>query len=213
VETNIPKEKIHHYWGHPTPEEMEKIRNSPHKDIILFGHFRYGIHKMYFLKDDQQQQSNNINNTANNNDDVKNGTQYSNGMDRNPPYSYACFFRNPVDRTISHYYYHKMSTTDKYHHYVLNKSLKEWVNESNAESYDIHLQFILGLGKQLLYYRMNGAFILNYILVGSYYNPEYQDHVKVPDPIIRHGWEYALPMGMHIIIIVMIYENNIHICK
>lgn len=57
--------------------------------------------------------------------------------------TYMTMLRNPVDRVISHYYYHLKSETDRFHALAANNPIETWVTLSFDANND-HVQFISG---------------------------------------------------------------------
>ncbi|EFA79705.1 putative cell number regulator [Heterostelium album PN500] len=48
------------------------------------------------------------------------------------PYSYMTMLREPVDRVISHYYYHRQNKRDPGHQLAMRNTFKEWLEKSPA---------------------------------------------------------------------------------
>ncbi|EGC32992.1 hypothetical protein DICPUDRAFT_81190 [Dictyostelium purpureum] len=95
--------KFYHGTIHPTYPELQHITRKS----TLFGHFRFGLHK-YF------------------NDIPKLSLPSDAEEPYFNPYSYLTMLRDPVERTISHYYFLKESISHPLHKETLNRTLLEW---------------------------------------------------------------------------------------
>eukprot|EP01132_Coremiostelium_polycephalum_P002739 gene2739-3401_t len=104
---NERSDKFHHFWRHPYAIEL---KTAVSKDT-LFGHFRYGIHHYY-----QELNQTRI-------------PELPTGLNK---YSYMTMLREPVDRVISHYYYHRQNKQDPGHGLAIKYNLREWLEISPA---------------------------------------------------------------------------------
>lgn len=66
-------------------------------------------------------------------------------------FTYATVLRNPMERVLSHYYYHKYNVADPWHHVTLNRTLIEWVKISDFAN-NFQTQFLAGCGAWWNYY-------------------------------------------------------------
>ena len=62
----------------------------------------------------------------------------------NTTYSYITMLRNPVERVLSHYYYHLTEPKDPNHALAKSMSLEQWINASK-NAHNRQVQFIAGL--------------------------------------------------------------------
>lgn len=81
----------------------------------IFGHLPFGFHK--FLPAEKLQDS----------------------------IGYATFLRHPIDRVISHYYYHKKTVIDPWHRTAARLNLTEWVQTSDFAN-NFQTQMLAGMG-------------------------------------------------------------------
>eukprot|EP01102_Stenamoeba_stenopodia_P016691 TRINITY_DN5857_c0_g1_i2.p1 TRINITY_DN5857_c0_g1~~TRINITY_DN5857_c0_g1_i2.p1 ORF type:complete len:445 (+),score=82.15 TRINITY_DN5857_c0_g1_i2:156-1490(+) len=58
--------------------------------------------------------------------------------------TYLVWFRDPIERTISHYYYHYYSPSDRYHKVAIQNTLGNWVNNL-TDANNLYTQFISGM--------------------------------------------------------------------
>ncbi|GAM18035.1 hypothetical protein SAMD00019534_012100, partial [Acytostelium subglobosum LB1] len=97
-ERNEVRGKFRHYWSHPAIDDLRSLGDID----TVFGHVRYGLHFYYqSLKKKQNGSASSLNS-----------------------YSYMTMFREPVDRVVSHYYYHRQ------YGLALNYTLDEWIRRS-----------------------------------------------------------------------------------
>ncbi|KYQ92747.1 putative cell number regulator [Tieghemostelium lacteum] len=120
VKRNYNKGHFQHHWAHPKVDVL--------KDIVkldgIFGHIKYGLH-FYFEKE--------------------NNTRVPVLESNLNKYSYMTMLREPVDRVISHYYYHRQNRKDPGHALAMKNSLKEWLAASPAANND-QARMICGFG-------------------------------------------------------------------
>lgn len=62
----------------------------------------------------------------------------------NTTWSYITMLRNPVERVLSHYYYHLTEPKDPNHMLAKSMSLEQWIN-SSKNAHNRQVQFIAGL--------------------------------------------------------------------
>ncbi|GAM19024.1 hypothetical protein SAMD00019534_021990 [Acytostelium subglobosum LB1] len=105
---NERRDQFSHYWVHPGKHELEFV--AGHKSTI-FGHIRFGLHFYY-----RDMHPNRV-------------TLRDDGLN---PYSYMTMMREPVDRVISHYYYHRQNKRDPGHALAMKYTLQEWLERSPA---------------------------------------------------------------------------------
>eukprot|EP01104_Vermistella_antarctica_P000664 TRINITY_DN107_c5_g1_i1.p1 TRINITY_DN107_c5_g1~~TRINITY_DN107_c5_g1_i1.p1 ORF type:complete len:420 (-),score=104.91 TRINITY_DN107_c5_g1_i1:65-1324(-) len=72
----------------------------------------------------------------------------------NVNFTYVVFFRNPLERIVSHYFYHKNTKYDPWHYLANDNSLEQWIGKSD-DAHDLITQFLSGLGGG--YHRIVGA--------------------------------------------------------
>jgi len=60
------------------------------------------------------------------------------------PCTYMTIMRDPIDRVVSHYYYHRASVTDRFHHLARDNTLDRWV-ELSLDGQNDQVQFISGI--------------------------------------------------------------------
>eukprot|EP01133_Synstelium_polycarpum_P017384 gene17384-20740_t len=104
---NERRDKFHHYWVHPGLHELEDTI----KLNSIFGHIRFGLHHYYHLADPNALPA------------------LDNGLNR---YSYFTMLREPIDRVVSYYYYHRQNKRDPGHMIAMKYGLKEWLERSPA---------------------------------------------------------------------------------
>ncbi|KAN0034022.1 hypothetical protein ACTFIV_000502 [Dictyostelium citrinum] len=117
---NEKRDKFAHHWKHPSYSELESTMT---KDSI-FGHIRYGLH-FYFQENDPTRVPEN---------------PY--GLNK---YSYMTMLREPVDRVISNYYYHRQNRKDPFHDLAMNNNLTEWIKVAAAGNNE-QARMICGMG-------------------------------------------------------------------
>ncbi|KAF2078645.1 hypothetical protein CYY_000016 [Polysphondylium violaceum] len=119
---NEKRELYDHHWKHPSFKQVQTITAKE----TIFGHIRYGLHFYY-----QQEMPHMI-------------AEKQNGLNK---YSYLTMLREPVDRVISHYYYHRQNRKDPFHKLAMEHSLKEWIAISPSANNE-QARMICGLGDQ-----------------------------------------------------------------
>lgn len=62
----------------------------------------------------------------------------------NTSYSYVTMLRNPVERVLSHYYYHLTEPKDPNHLLAKSMTLEQWINASK-NAHNRQVQFVAGL--------------------------------------------------------------------
>ncbi|KAM9983855.1 hypothetical protein ACTFIY_000566 [Dictyostelium cf. discoideum] len=117
---NEKRDKFVHHWKHPSYSDLE---STMQKDSI-FGHIRYGLH-FYF-----------------NDNDPTRVPENPYGLNK---YSYMTMLREPVDRVISNYYYHRQNRKDPFHELAMNHNLTEWIKVAAAGNNE-QARMICGMG-------------------------------------------------------------------
>ncbi|GAM25174.1 hypothetical protein SAMD00019534_083490, partial [Acytostelium subglobosum LB1] len=105
---NERRAQFFHFWAHPGVDELEHMST---KLTTIFGHIRYGLHFYY-----EEKRPNSL-------------PAREDGLN---PYSYMTMLREPVDRVISHYYYHRQNKRDPGHGFAMKYDLREWIERSAA---------------------------------------------------------------------------------
>ncbi|EGG21678.1 putative cell number regulator [Cavenderia fasciculata] len=105
---NERRDKFHHFWMRPSYQEVQYISYLN----IIYGHIRFGLHHYY-----EAEQPGRL------------GVLASEEMN---PYSYMTMLREPVDRVISHYYYHRQNRRDPGHALSMKYTLDDWLDHTGA---------------------------------------------------------------------------------
>jgi len=119
---NEKRELFSHDWKHPGYKQVQTITAKE----TIFGHIRYGLHFYYDKEMPQLIQ------------------EKPTGLNK---YSYLTMLREPVDRVISHYYYHRQNRKDPFHKVAMENSLQDWLAVSPAANNE-QARMIVGLGDQ-----------------------------------------------------------------
>ncbi|EGC31795.1 hypothetical protein DICPUDRAFT_89500 [Dictyostelium purpureum] len=117
---NEKRDSFAHHWMHPNYRELENVVK---KDTV-FGHIRYGLHNYYERVYPDRLPAN----------------EY--GLNK---YSYITMLREPVDRVISNYYYHRQNRKDPFHDLAMKYELRDWIKVSAAANNE-QARMICGLG-------------------------------------------------------------------